>query len=177
MDEDTACAIRSPADDDDVALLERYLPRDRPGRHRERYIRQQHGAITYLVVWHDARPVGHLTINWRGPVSEPMASTLTGCPEIEDFYVDPAFRKRRFGLRLLAAAEALVTARGYRRIGLGVGLTPDYDRARALYLRRGYRSAGFGTYYDGWWILDESGTPTWWEEACEYLVKSLPISG
>jgi len=174
MDEEATLDIRSPACDEDIAQLERYLPRDMPGRHRERYLRQQAAHATYFVAWLGRRPVGHLLLHWDGPQTEPMLSMLRDCPEIEDFYVDPPYRGQGIGVRLLEAAEALAIARGHAQIGLAVGLTPDYDRARAIYQRRGYRNAEFGLFYAGWWYRDEAGRRCWWEEACEYLVKPLP---
>lgn len=177
MDEAETLGIRSPACDEDIALLERYLPRSMPERHRERYLRQQAGHATYFVAWLGGRPVGHVLLHWDRPQTEPMLSMLQDCPELEDFYVDPPYRGRGIGMLLLKAAEALAIARGYARIGLAVGLTPDYDRARALYMRRGYRNAGFGLFYAGWWYRDETGQSRWWEEACEYLVKPLKHFG
>jgi GNAT superfamily N-acetyltransferase len=168
-----AIEIRPPIDDHDLAALERSLAEGTPEKHRDRFARQLLGRVTYLVAWDGERPVGHLLIKWDGPRQEPMRSALPDCPELEDYYIDPHYRGRRIGLRLIEAAEALARTRGYRRIGLSVGLTPDYDRARAIYLRRGYRGAGFAPYYEGWWAIDASGGRVWWEEAVEYLVKPL----
>ncbi|HWE60635.1 MAG TPA: GNAT family N-acetyltransferase [Chloroflexota bacterium] len=170
-----AIDIRPPAGDQDIALLEQYLREGTPEKHSDRYARQQQGRATYLVAWLAERPVGHLLIKWDGPRHEPMQSALPGCPELEDFYVAPAYRGRRIGVRLIEAAEALAAGRGAGHLGLAVGLTPDYDRARTIYLRRGYRSAGFAPYYEGWWALDATGTRVWWEEAVEYLVKPLQL--
>lgn len=165
-------AIR-PAEDADLVLLERHLATGTPEKHRERFARQQEGRVTYLVAWEGERPVGHVLIKWDGPHMEPMRTALPRCPELEDYYVAPPHRGQGVGLRLIAAAEAQVALRGYGRIGLAVGLTPDYDRARAIYCRRGYRHAGFAPYYEGWWAMHPDGTRVWWEEAVEYLVKPL----
>jgi GNAT superfamily N-acetyltransferase len=165
--------IRPPANDDDVARLDHYLAKGTPEKHRDRYARQQTGRVTYLVAWEGERPVGHVLIRWDGPHLESMHSALPACPELEDYYVDPGYQGRRIGLRLIETAEQEALARGYRHMGLAVGLTPDYDRARAIYLRRGYRGVGFAPYYEGWWATDSTGRRVWWEEAVEYLVRPL----
>ena len=172
-----AASIRPVASLEEVRQLERYLADASPEKHRRRFEQQQEGRVTYLVAWDGARPVGHLLVRWEGPAAEPMGSAYPDCPEVEDFFVDTAYRGRRIGLRLLLAAEEQAHLRGHRRIGLGVGLTPSFDRARGIYARLGYRNAGFAPYYEGWWVRDEQGQRRWWEEACEHLIKDLVREG
>lgn len=63
--------------------------------------------------------------------------------EIDELFVLPEARARGSGARLLAAAEAALTARGYVRLQLQIGV--DNEAARAFYTRRGYRGrAGYG---------------------------------
>lgn len=169
----SAMSIRPVASIEEVRRLDRYLADASPEKHRRRLEQQQQGRITYLVAWEGERPVGHVLVRWDGPAVEPMASAYPGCPQVEDFVVDAAYRGRRIGLQLLFAAEEQARLRGCRRMGLGVGLTPSFDRARAMYARMGYRNAGFAPYYEGWWVHDEQGRRSWWEEACEYLIKDL----
>jgi GNAT superfamily N-acetyltransferase len=169
--------IHVPADDSELLALERHLTAGTLEKHRERFARQLERRVTYLVAWYEKQPVGHVLITWDGPRVEPMQSALPGCPELEDYYVDPRYRGRGIGLRLIDEAEVLALARGCARIGLAVGLAPDYDRARTIYWRRGYRRAGFAPYYEGWWATRPDGTRVWWEEAVEYLVKPLHVGG
>jgi len=166
-------AIRPLASTEEVRGLDRSLADASPEKHRRRLEQQQQGRVTYLVAWEGTRPVGHVLVRWDGPTAEPMASAYPGCPQLEDFFVDAGYRGRRIGLRLLGAAEQQARLRGCRWIGLSVGLTPSFDRARSLYARSGYRKAGFAPYYEGWWVRDEQGRRQWWEEACEYLIKDL----
>jgi GNAT superfamily N-acetyltransferase len=168
-----AVSIRPVASIEEVRGLDHYLADASPEKHRRRLEQQQQGRVTYLVAWEGARPVGHVLVRWGGPVAEPLATAYPDCPQVEDFFVDAAYRGRRVGLRLLGVAEEQARLRGYRRIGLSVGLTPSFDRARSLYARFGFRNAGFAPYYEGWWVHDEQGRRRWWEEACEYLIKDL----
>lgn len=167
-----ALAIR-PIAHGDIRALDSALPEGPRGKHYDRAERQSLGLGTYLTAWDGDRPTGHLLIRWDGPSLEPMASALPNCPELEDLFVDPRYRSMGIANALLEEAERRAASTGYATIGLGVGLAPDYDIARALYLRRGYRHAGFPLYTVGWWELDPVGKPRWWEEACEYLVKEL----
>jgi ribosomal protein S18 acetylase RimI-like enzyme len=92
-------------------------------------------------------------------------------PYVEALLVHPAFRSRSVGSQILAAAEALVQARGLRRIGLAVAV--ENDRARALYERLGYRDLGVGEFANAWSYVDEHGNEVAESETCAYLVKDL----
>jgi ribosomal protein S18 acetylase RimI-like enzyme len=60
-----------------------------------------------------------------------------GVPEIQDFNVLPAFRRRAIGTKLMDEAERLILERSFV-IGIGVGLHHDYGAAQRLYVKRGY---------------------------------------
>ncbi|GAB3825350.1 GNAT family N-acetyltransferase [Kribbella italica] len=83
-----------------------------------------------------------MTVNWSSAY-EPF----DGMPEIQDFIVLPAYRRRGIGGSLMDAAEALVAERS-DVVGLGVGLYPDYGTAQRMYVRRGYLPDGRGVIYD-----------------------------
>jgi ribosomal protein S18 acetylase RimI-like enzyme len=165
--------IRALAEDE-IPLVEAHFPRGMPGTHRERWGRQERGEIAYLIGWEDGLPVAHLTIEWAGATDGP-ATALAGCPNLFDFGVRPDRQSRGIGSRLLDAAERLAAGRGYRRVGLSVGL--ENVRARALYERRGYRDAGLGEYTARWPYLDKQGREGWEEERCTCLVKDLGFEG
>jgi ribosomal protein S18 acetylase RimI-like enzyme len=131
------------------------------------------GDVVYLVAWYDEVPVGHVLLEWAGRTEAALA-TLRDCPHLDNLYVDERFRSRGVGSQLLAAAEALVTQRGFARIGLAVGI--DNPRARALYERRGYRDAGLGVHPNRWSSVDRTGQTQWHEETCFYLTKPLPAT-
>jgi GNAT superfamily N-acetyltransferase len=170
--EELAFKIR-PLNEKELRLVDRHINFDwgQPGKHRERFVRQQNGEVTYLIAWHDDRPVGHALVEWAGATDEPMASVLEDCPAVEDLYVSPNYRSRGVGSLLLDAAEGLVRKLGYVQIGLGVGI--DNPPARALYVRRGYKEVGFDTYVTGGHYIDREGQKQRWDEVCMYLIRRL----
>ncbi|GAB2601614.1 GNAT family N-acetyltransferase [Kribbella endophytica] len=103
---------------------------------------EQAGRRSTLVATQDEQIAGYVTVNWRSPY-EPF----DGIPEIQDFNVLPAYRRRGIGSGLMNAAEALVAQRS-DVVGLGVGLYADYGTAQRMYVRRGYLPDGRGLIYD-----------------------------
>jgi ribosomal protein S18 acetylase RimI-like enzyme len=158
-----------PLAEDELSLLEESMHRP-PGKHRERFERQQQGEAVYVIAWKDERPVGHLLLTWASNVQERAAGAPV-CPHLSDIAVNPRYQSQGIGSRLMEAAERLVEHRGYERVGLSVAL--DNVRARRLYERRGYADAGIGEYQIRWSDLDDEGIEHWREETCRYLVKRL----
>jgi GNAT superfamily N-acetyltransferase len=155
----------------DLSVLERELPMATPSRHRECLTSQDEGAVTYLVAWLDASPVGHALVHWPGPREPEVAERVPGCPEIYNLGVREAFRSQGVGTALLRRSERLAAARGSRRVGLGVALANH--RARALYERLGYREAGVPVYVDRWRSVDAAGSVHIHHDPTVFLVKDL----
>ncbi|WP_349264173.1 GNAT family N-acetyltransferase [Longimicrobium sp.] len=89
---------------------------------------------------------GYVTLVWQPDYAPFRAERI---PEIQDFNVLPAFRRRGIGSALLDVAESAAAERG-RVVGIGVGLDPDYGPAQRLYVRRGYVPDGRGiTWQNG----------------------------
>ncbi len=161
-----------PLAEAEIGLLERLLPSSTPPeKHRDRFALQQQGRVVYLVAWQNGMPIGHGLLKWNGTEDEPVASHLPDCPDVEDLFVTPKLRSKGIGSQLLATAEDLARQRGYRRIGLGVGI--DNPRAHALYLRRGYRDSGYGRYPHRVFYVDGLGRHQLRIEICVYLIKDL----
>lgn len=68
-------------------------------------------------------------------------------PEINDVWISENFRKKGFGKQLILHIENEARKRGYREIGLGVGLYADYGIAQKLYFKLGYKPNGKGITY------------------------------
>lgn len=67
-------------------------------------------------------------------------------PEIMDLNVLPQYRKKGVGSQLLDTAESQAAIQS-TKVGIGVGLSPDYGSAQRLYVRRGYIPDGKGISY------------------------------
>lgn len=173
LDDAGLLAIRPLAGESEIALLEQHLPSTMPEKHRFRFACQGAGRAVYLIAWLGDAPVGHLFLKWYGSDTARVARLFPDCPEIEDYLVAAGYRGHGIGLQLIVDAERRARERGYRRIGLAAGMTPEYDRARRIYARRNYRSAGIAPFNVGWWLDDVAGARLWWEEAAEYLVKEF----
>jgi GNAT superfamily N-acetyltransferase len=146
-------------------------------RHLERFRWQQEGAITCLVAWDAATPVGYVYVRWPAGGGDLTSQALTlGCPELGDLFVAEHARGRGIGRKLVETAESIVAARGLTQVGLEVTTdNPHNAVARALYARLGYRDAGFGEFISGYTYWDADGAPQRDEELHRYLVKQLDV--
>jgi GNAT superfamily N-acetyltransferase len=114
---------------------------DKPASQYERYLREQtEGKRRVFVAFEDDEFAGYLTIVFE---SKYPPFTEEKIPEINDFNVLPAFRRRKIGTKLMDAAEEFA-ARRSKIIGIGVGLDKDYGAAQRLYVLRGYVPDGRG---------------------------------
>jgi len=114
---------------------------EKPRSQYERYLAEQDaGMRDCLVARCDGAISGYVTINWH---SDYPPFRDEGIPEIQDFNVLPAFRRRAIGTRLMDEAERIVFART-AAIGIGFGLHHDYGAAQRLYVLRGYVPDGRG---------------------------------
>ena len=117
---------------------------DKPITQYERYFQEQKaGCRDVLVALIDDVFAGYLTIVWE-PKYKPFHDNHI--PEVQDFNVLPAFRRRRIGTALMDTAEELVAIRS-KTVGIGVGMYPDYGNAQRLYVLRGYIPDGRGLTY------------------------------
>jgi GNAT superfamily N-acetyltransferase len=115
----------------------------------QRYLaEQQAGRRLVLVAFTDGAFSGYLTINWDSDYPPFRAEAI---PEIQDFNVLPAARCRGIGTRLMDEAERIVATHS-PRVGIGVGLDPDYGPAQRLYVRRGYIPDGRGATSGGQFV-------------------------
>jgi len=113
-------------------------------------------------------------VRWGGPTNPELLWRLgqrADHPYVEALFVHSSYRSQKVGTQLLAAAEKLVRAHGYPRIGLAVAT--DNIRAWALYDRLGYRDSDVGEFANHWSYVDESGHEVTGTETCWYLVKPL----
>lgn len=139
--------------------------------HRRRFERQSRGTAAYLVAWLAGRPVGHLLIIWAGCDVDQVRWETAGCPELNALGVWPPEQRRQgTGRELLRQAEMLVSAHGYRVVGLGVA-NGNLEATR-LYRSLGY-VARVQRYVDRWTWVDHDGVEHEEAEEASFLVKYL----
>jgi GNAT superfamily N-acetyltransferase len=158
-----------PVQQADIPALE--LLSGPPEKHRQRLAIQQRDLGVYLVAMSEGRPVGHSMVKWGGTDDDLIGSRLTDCPDLEDLFVHPDSRSKGIGSLLLSGSEEWARRKGYRCIGLGVGV--DNHRAHKLYLDCGYRDSGLGPYPHKVHYHDGKGRHRTRIEVCEYLIKLL----
>jgi len=89
---------------------------------------------------------GYITLKWQ---SAYKAFSQKNIPEICDLNVLPGFRKQGIGTKLIERCEGLAKEKGYKQIGLGVGLTENYGNAQRLYVQLGFIPDGKGLHHEG----------------------------
>jgi GNAT superfamily N-acetyltransferase len=159
-----------PVDRSSLRAVEEGLANRPAPKHRQRFTFQRRGLGLYLIAWEGRDPVGHAVLKWPGPGSSPRGQAER-CPEIEDLHVLPGRRRRRVATRLLEACERLSAQRGYRTLGLAVGV--DNVPARALYDRGGFSDAGHGEFAVSGRYWGDDGVPFEGHETCVYLTKPI----
>lgn len=158
----------------DLARLERDLPSGPAQVHRAHLRSAQTGATTYLAAWQDGQARGTGVIRWSGPIGPAARSRYAEVPEIAHLQVGEAHRGQGVGSALMAAAESVIAARGHSRVAVGVD--QENPRARALYLRLGYRHTGLADTLGYSWV-DLDGVKHPEIEHTELLVKKLGGAG
>jgi GNAT superfamily N-acetyltransferase len=94
-------------------------------------------------------------------------------PEINDVWIAEDKRRQGFGTMLLNHLEAMAIKEGYKKIGLGVGLYPDYGQAQKLYFSLGYEPDGKGITYKGAYVTPGVAYPVD-DDLLLWLIKALP---
>jgi GNAT superfamily N-acetyltransferase len=62
-------------------------------------------------------------------------------------FVLPSKRRNGYALEILSLAENICKELGAKYLGLGVGITKDYQAAMSLYIDCGYKPDGLGLYH------------------------------
>ena len=104
---------------------------------------QNRGERTVFVTVEDGKTAGYVTLIPRakeGPFKN------TDIPEIKDFNVAPAFRRKGIGNSIMETVESYVKSTR-SIVSLSVGLYADYSSAQRMYCKRGYILDGSGLWY------------------------------
>lgn len=97
-----------------------------------------------LLAISEEKPVGYVVILTKASYPSFDKQNI---PEIHGMYVLPSMRRKGIARSLLQAAEQWARKQGFASIGLGVGVTTDYQPALQLYVRSGYIPDGNGLYH------------------------------
>jgi ribosomal protein S18 acetylase RimI-like enzyme len=156
----------------DLSALEAWAPTGNSRTHAWRFSRQQAGTSTYYLASCQQAPenfVGSCEVRWDGCA----APEVPRCPEINGLQVWPEhLQSRGIGTQMLALVELEVRARGLDTLGLGV----DDARAKALYLRLGYRYSGLD-YVDRYSWVDRDHREHQVAEWGQWMTKTLTRTG
>jgi len=104
----------------------------------------EHNTRTIFVARNNGQFCGYVTVKWK---SDYQSFCRNRIPEISDLNVLPHFRKKGIGTKLIRICEQNARERGYKEIGLGVGMTIDYGNAQRLYNLLGFIPDGNGLHY------------------------------
>lgn len=99
-----------------------------------------------IFVFIDGKCAGYSTLYYK-PKMEFFAEN--NIPEIMDLNIMPNFRNKGLGATLIKELEKHAVEKDFEKIGIGVGLYPDYGQAQRLYVKLGYIPTGEGIFYDG----------------------------
>jgi ribosomal protein S18 acetylase RimI-like enzyme len=139
--------------------------------HAVRFQEQESGAGDYLVAWIGDEAVGHTLIRWNGSMVGFLNDRGVTDPWVEGLAVKRGLWSRGIGTAVMLAAERATRERGFRVIGLAVGV--ENERARALYERLGYRETGLGVFDVTWSYVDAAGIEHPEGETCNYWIKDI----
>ena len=106
--------------------------------HRE----QQEGSRTVGVVEREQKILGYGSLFFKSEYPH-----FHDIPEINDLWIYEEYRGTGVGSRLIGWLEELARRKGYKQIGIGVGLYSDYGPAQKLYFHLGYSPDGHGITY------------------------------
>ncbi len=110
-----------------------------------RYFEEQNsGKRLVILIWGEKSIIGYGSLLL---LSEYPPFLEQDIPEIHDVWVSKTHRGLGLGKKLLLQLENLALEKGYRIVGLLVGLYEDYGPAQKLYFRLGYEPDGRGICY------------------------------
>lgn len=110
------------------------------------YAEHQMGTRTVYLVEIESQIIGYASLL---SISECPHFKHDHIPEIHDLWISQEWRNKGFGKKLILHLEDSARMKGYKHIGLGVGLYKDYGQAQRLYCTLGYIPDGNGITYKG----------------------------
>lgn len=156
----------------DLQVLEKAIPfGNLVNPHLKRFKEQEKGNAKYLIAWLLEKPIGHIFLRLDGTKDKLIKKEIGRCAHIEAAAVKPNLRSRGIGTKLVRKCESLSRKKGFKKIGMAVGI--NNLRASKLYKKLGYKESGLGKFKTGWFVKDKRGKRKKEYEICVYLVKRL----
>ena len=99
-----------------------------------------------FIAEYDGELAAYVTVQWQSSYKPFVDNSI---PEIKDLFAFYEYRNKGIATQLMDKAEVRIKEKGYKTVGLGVGLYSDYGTAQRMYIKRGYNYDGMGINYDG----------------------------
>lgn len=134
----------------DIAVISKYISDLGWGSKTDslkKYLSEQNsGERDVFIAEHDGELAAYVTVQWKASYKPFFEKNI---PEIKDLFAFYEYRNKGIAAQLMDKAEARIKEKGYKIVGLGVGLYSDYGTAQRMYIKRGYNFDGLGINYDG----------------------------
>lgn len=145
----TTLKIRPLAEKDFTDLNKHFGPKSefkKPRSRWKKYLNDaRQGSRAVLVAGLGKQVVAYCTLNFKSPYSSFKKNKV---PEIQDLNVARPFRRQGIANKLIVYLEKMISKKGYKTIGIGVGMEPGYGQAQRLYVKMGYVPDGRGLTYN-----------------------------
>jgi putative acetyltransferase len=92
----------------------------------------RHSSVTFWTAWRDGALLGCAALKQLDPAHGEIKSMRTAPDQL----------RRGAGMALMAHIIGVARERGYRRLSLETGATPEFDAAQALYRQLGFTLCG-----------------------------------
>lgn len=141
-----AAVVHLSAEDLDTLIEEYSFPWEALEKTQEKwnryYTEHQNEKRTVALLKANKKIVGYGSLLYT-----PECPFFSDTPEISDVWIHEKHRRVGLGSSLIHWFENLAKKKGYKDIGIGVGLYSDYGPAQKLYVKLGYVPDGNGITY------------------------------
>lgn len=155
----------------DLDALNTHLPSTIKNFHEKNLKAQDLEEGIWLVAWKNEKPIGHVRIRWAGSENENVTSHVIAVPHIDSLSVTESFQNHGIGKLLIEALEDLARQRGFKQIGLSVGI--ENSNALEFYKHLGFSNWKHGTYKAYWDYVDSEGKQYNDSEERTYMLKQI----
>lgn len=167
-------ALREMMASDIEALVERFCfpwtTKEQTIEKWTRYLREhQKEKRTVYLIENEEQIIGYASLLYSSNYAHFKDSDI---PEIHDVWILENFRKLGFASMLIRHIEKMAQEKGYKQIGLSVGLYQDYGPAQILYYKLGYIPDGNGVTYKALNVVPGQQYPVD-DDLLLWLTKSL----